>query len=77
MNYTKTQAADKHKFRTLLSPAATYIIGTILSDLARPDLPQSYVLASKVLKITWKTDASYGKRDAWAIGYSPPYTVGI
>lgn len=77
LNYTKAQAADKQKFRTLFSPAATYIIGTILSDLARPDLPQSYVLDSKVPKIAWKTGTSYGKRDAWAIGYSPRYTVGI
>lgn len=77
LNYTKAQSEQKQRFTKLFSPAATYIIGNILSDLARPDLPQSYVLDSKVPKIAWKTGTSYGKRDAWAMGYSPRYTVGI
>ena len=28
-------------------------------------------------KIAWKTGTSYGHRDAWAIGVTPEYTVGV
>jgi penicillin-binding protein 1C len=28
-------------------------------------------------KISWKTGTSYGRRDAWSIGYNRNYTVGI
>ncbi len=28
-------------------------------------------------KIAWKTGTSYGRRDAWSIGYNRNYTVGI
>ena len=28
-------------------------------------------------KIAWKTGTSYGKRDAWSIGYNKNYTVGV
>ncbi|HNY21439.1 MAG TPA: penicillin-binding protein 1C, partial [Treponemataceae bacterium] len=35
---------------------------------------QSYASARK---IAWKTGTSYGNRDAWAIGTTPTYTVGI
>lgn len=77
LNYVKRQSEKKGNPPTLFSPATTYLIGDILSDLERPDLPQSYVNDSRVPKIAWKTGTSYGKRDAWAIGYSPRYTVGI
>jgi len=28
-------------------------------------------------KIAWKTGTSYGRRDAWSIGYNKRYTVGV
>jgi penicillin-binding protein 1C len=28
-------------------------------------------------KIAWKTGTSYGRRDAWSIGYNKNYTVGV
>lgn len=30
-----------------------------------------------VHKISWKTGTSYGYRDAWAIGVTPKYTIGV
>ncbi len=44
---------------------------------ARPEdeaLWQSY---AETRKIAWKTGTSYGNRDAWAIGTTPRYTVGV
>jgi penicillin-binding protein 1C len=28
-------------------------------------------------KIAWKTGTSYGRRDAWSIGYNADYTIGV
>src|SRR6186713_1700583 len=28
-------------------------------------------------KIAWKTGTSYGRRDAWSVGYNKNYTVGV
>ena len=30
-----------------------------------------------VEKIGWKTGTSYGNRDAWAVGMTPDYAVGV
>ncbi len=75
--YLKSKPKSSQNGVTLFSPASVYLIGNILSDLERPDLPQNYINDSKAPKIAWKTGTSYGKRDAWAIGYSPRYTIGI
>jgi len=77
VRYFKKDLEKKAAYKSLFSPAATYLLAEILSDLARPDLPQQYLEDSKRPKIAWKTGTSYGKRDAWAIGFSPRYTVGI
>ncbi|HVX25431.1 MAG TPA: hypothetical protein VHB70_03760, partial [Parafilimonas sp.] len=62
---------------TILSPAADYMLTQILSTLLRPDLPNAYDVAENIPKIAWKTGTSYGRRDAWSIGYNKTYTIGI
>jgi penicillin-binding protein 1C len=32
---------------------------------------------SSIPRIAWKTGTSFGKRDAWAIGFNPHYTIGV
>lgn len=62
----------------LLSPEATYLITEILTELKRPDMPsRSWALTEDVPEVAWKTGTSYGHRDAWAIGYSDNYTIGV
>ncbi|MFM2138502.1 MAG: hypothetical protein RJA57_809 [Bacteroidota bacterium] len=62
---------------TLLSPAATYMINEILSKVNRPDFPLNWTATERMPKIAWKTGTSYGRRDAWSIGYNKRYTVGV
>jgi penicillin-binding protein 1C len=62
---------------TVISPAAAYMLGTILKDLHRPDLPNLHEQASNIPRIAWKTGTSYGRRDAWSIGYNSRYTIGV
>ncbi|RYG44276.1 MAG: penicillin-binding protein 1C, partial [Chitinophagaceae bacterium] len=63
--------------KQLISPAATFMINEILTQLLRPDLPHNAYSSTHLPKIAWKTGTSYGRRDAWSIGYNKKYTVGV
>jgi penicillin-binding protein 1C len=61
----------------ILSPAANYMLTRILSELHRPDLPNAVDEARGIPHIAWKTGTSYGRKDAWSIGYNKRYTIGV
>ena len=54
-----------------------FMINETLSKVNRPDFPLSWGSTEHMPKIAWKTGTSYGRRDAWSIGYNEKYTVGI
>ncbi|MBR7722402.1 penicillin-binding protein 1C [Hymenobacter properus] len=62
---------------SLTSPAAAFLITDILAQRTRPDLPMGYQNSRHLPKIAWKTGTSYGRRDAWSIGYNQDYTIGV
>lgn len=47
-----------------------------LKEVNRPD-EIDWRLISSVRKVAWKTGTSYGFRDAWAVGVTPDYAVGV
>ena len=47
-----------------------------LQEVNRPD-ELDWRLIRSVRKAAWKTGTSYGFRDAWAVGMTPAYTIGI
>ncbi len=47
-----------------------------LRELSRPD-ELDLRLVSSARKVAWKTGTSYGFRDAWAVGVTPKYAVGV
>ena len=61
----------------LLSPAAAFLLTDILAQPQRPDLPAAYAGSRHLPKIAWKTGTSYGRRDAWSLGYNRDYTIGV
>ncbi|WP_118976674.1 penicillin-binding protein 1C [Taibaiella koreensis] len=61
----------------LLSPGANYMLSQILSELRRPDLPNNFANAANIPHVAWKTGTSYGRRDAWSIGYNQRYTIAV
>jgi penicillin-binding protein 1C len=63
--------------KKILSPAATFMINETLSKVNRPDFPLNWESTVHLPKIAWKTGTSYGRRDAWSIGYNKRFTVGI
>ena len=72
--YLKSQSQKK---TNVVGPAATYMINEILSKVNRPDFPINWSSTERMPKIAWKTGTSYGRRDAWSIGYNRHYTVGV
>ncbi len=71
------QSDSFYQKTTLVSPASVYMINEILSKVNRPDFPLNWSATERMPKIAWKTGTSYGRRDAWSIGYNKNYTVGI
>ncbi|MBR9861044.1 penicillin-binding protein 1C [bacterium] len=66
---------DSTEAQTILSPEATYLIHEILNQTDRPDFPLNF--NHNYPKIAWKTGTSYGRKDAWCVGYNKDYTVAI
>lgn len=62
---------------TIFSKEACWMITEILTNLKRPDLPNNFDNSVNMPHIAWKTGTSYGRIDAWSIGYNPLYTVGV
>ncbi|MBD2704039.1 penicillin-binding protein 1C [Spirosoma sp. BT702] len=61
----------------ILSPAAAYLVTYTLTQITRPDLPNNFDNSYHLPRIAWKTGTSYGRRDAWSIGYNQRYTIGV
>jgi penicillin-binding protein 1C len=61
----------------ILSREACYMLHETLSKIDRPDLPLNWGTTESLPRIAWKTGTSYGRRDAWSIGYNKTYTIGI
>jgi len=61
----------------LFSPEAAWAVSEILTDLRRPDLPEAWDITRDAPGVAWKTGTSYGHRDAWAVGWSDRYTIGV
>jgi penicillin-binding protein 1C len=74
-SYTQDDTTGK-KIK-VMSPAACFMINQILSQINRPDFPINWQATEKMPKIAWKTGTSYGRRDAWSIGYNKNFTVGV
>ena len=57
-------------------PAAVWQTFNALTEVNRPEQIDWKAIPS-MQKIAWKTGTSYGFRDAWAIGITPKYVVGV
>ena len=66
-----------------LQPVGTWDVGAIwstfeaMSSLRRPDQEGQWETFESSKRIAWKTGTSFGFRDAWAVGVTPKYTIGV
>ena len=57
----------------LMSAGAAFIVREILENGGRPDAP----FRESAARVAWKTGTSFGFRDAWAVGVTDRYTLGV
>ncbi|MDP1900448.1 MAG: penicillin-binding protein 1C [Rubrivivax sp.] len=57
----------------LMSDGAAFIVREILENGGRPGAP----FRESEARMAWKTGTSFGFRDAWAIGVTDRYTIGV
>ena len=60
--------------RPLLSPGAAWIVRRILAGEAQPAASGA---VADIVPLAWKTGTSYGYRDAWSVGITPRYLIGV
>jgi penicillin-binding protein 1C len=70
-------AADPVIERRLMSPGAAWITREVLESNPRPGYGSGTFDVTGRPRVAWKTGTSYGYRDAWAIGGTRHYTVGV
>jgi len=67
---------DKGGFQ-VISEESAYMLTEIMSKVKRPDMPMEWQNSADLPRVAWKTGTSYGRKDAWSIGYNNNYTVGV
>ncbi|HPW17033.1 MAG TPA: penicillin-binding protein 1C [Candidatus Aminicenantes bacterium] len=60
-----------------LGPAAAWLTLQALTEVNRPDEEGFWRNFSSSKWVAWKTGTSFGLRDAWAVGVTPNYTIGV
>ena len=60
-----------------LSPSSIWLMLEAMSGVNRPEEEASWQEFSSMKQIAWKTGTSYGNRDAWAVGLTSEYLVGV
>lgn len=62
---------------TPLGRGAVWLTFDALSKAGRPEEEASWMDFSSSARIAWKTGTSWGNRDAWSVGVSADYVVGV
>lgn len=63
--------------RRLLHPGAVVLTRRALALRDRPDAPHLRAVTLPRATVYWKTGTSWGRRDAWSVGFHAGYTVGV
>ncbi|MDW7694750.1 penicillin-binding protein 1C [Flammeovirgaceae bacterium SG7u.111] len=61
----------------LLDASSIWYAFEAMQDVYRPGREESWELYETSRRVAWKTGTSFGHRDAWAIGVTPDYLVGV
>ncbi|MCW3806754.1 penicillin-binding protein 1C [Plebeiibacterium marinum] len=64
-------------FYPVYSAGSVYYTFNAMTNVARPPEESGWQTFSSSRKIAWKTGTSFGYRDAWAVGVTPEYVVGV
>ncbi len=73
----KASSINLQKEAPILSAAACWHTLEAMRMVERPNTEGEWERFGSGKKIAWKTGTSFGFRDAWAIGVTPRYVVGV
>lgn len=80
LNYFKDSNPDFGSLtfeRNSLGAGAIWSTYNAMREVARPEQDEAWEFFDSSLELAWKTGTSYGNRDAWAVGTSSKYVVGV
>jgi penicillin-binding protein 1C len=78
LNYIVRQEKPKEEAaQPILHASSVYETFRALLEVKRPGEEESWQMFASPRKIAWKTGTSFGFRDAWAIGVTRDYVVGV
>jgi penicillin-binding protein 1C len=72
-----TEHVEDVEENSWLSAASIFQAFDALKEVYRPGEESGWKYFSSSKKIAWKTGTSFGFRDAWAVGVTPHYAVGV
>lgn len=67
----------KQKEPQIIDAGSAFTTLNTLTEVNRPESEQAWKYYESSQKIAWKTGTSFGNKDAWAIGVTPKYVVGV
>lgn len=67
---------EKKVEKTTFQPGCVWQVFEAIQEVNRPEEIDWRMIPS-MQRVAWKTGTSYGFRDAWSVGVTPRYTVGI
>lgn len=75
----QSQGSDEHvsTLHTPFGAAAIYQTFMAMLEVNRPESEAGWEQFSSVARVAWKTGTSFGYRDAWAVGVTTNYVVGV
>lgn len=73
----KINFGKKKSDKTLFDAGSIYLTYESLKEVNRPENNESWEFFDGSKQIAWKTGTSFGFRDAWAIGTTKDYVVGV
>ncbi len=77
ITYFQNKISKPKKINYPISISAAWLTTQTLFEVNRPNTSVAWQYFESSKKIAWKTGTSIGFRDAWAIGYSNDYLVGV
>lgn len=63
--------------KNIVGAGSIYLTYKAMREVNRPEGGESWKFYDSSLPIAWKTGTSFGNRDAWAIGTTQKYVVGV
>lgn len=63
--------------KTIFDAGSVYLTFDAMKEVNRPEGNEAWEFFDSSKQIAWKTGTSFGNRDAWAIGITADYAVGV